>query len=570
MGVYIKKKQKPRVIQQLDKSEVFIGPKPIPIKIIIKVMKSICKIAIKIKKGKALYGTGFFLNYSEQKKYLMTCYHVINPSLENENIIIEIHNSKTMKLKFKNRFTKYLEKPKDIAMIEIKKSDEIYEDIEFLNYDYNYIKQGYLNYEDADIFSIEHPLGGDASCASGKIEKINDYEFDHSIPTEKGSSGCPIILLTNNIKLIQVIGIHKEGDYANKVNIGTFIGEILNEESLNNLNDNYIIAEINIEEKDVNKNIRIINSYDECMRLFPDSPKFRKDDRYRNEDEIKKCEIRINEELIPFNYEHKFNEKGKYIIKYLFKKNINNICLLFYRCSSLTKINLSNFNTNNLSNINGLFSGCSSLININLSNFNTNNVTDMTCLFRRCSSLTNIDLSNFKTNNFDGMYRMFSECSSLTNIDLSNFNTNNVIQMGCMFEGCSSLTNIDLSNFNTNNVIDMVGMFCRCSSLTNINLSNFKTNKVTNMEGMFSECSSLTNIDLSNFNTNKVNDMVGMFCKCSSITNINLSNFNINNATSMEGMFYGCKYLKNENIIIKNKKLFNHNEIYNEVHIEYL
>ena len=33
-----------------------------------------------------------------------------------------------MKLKFENRYTKYIEKPKDIAMIEIKQSDTIYND----------------------------------------------------------------------------------------------------------------------------------------------------------------------------------------------------------------------------------------------------------------------------------------------------------------------------------------------------------------------------------------------------------------------------------------------------------
>ena len=100
------------------KSEVFTGHKPVPVKIINKVMKSICKITIETKKGKS-YGTGFFLNYSNSLKCLITNYHVINPSLENENITIEIHNKKIMKLNFKNRKTKYLKKPKDIAMIEI-------------------------------------------------------------------------------------------------------------------------------------------------------------------------------------------------------------------------------------------------------------------------------------------------------------------------------------------------------------------------------------------------------------------------------------------------------------------
>ena len=122
-------------------------------------------------------------------------------------------------------------------MIEIKESDETYKYIEFLDYDCNYMKKGYLIYKDADVFSVGHPYGNDASCSSGKIININDYEFEHNISTDIGSSGCPIILLNNNINFIQVIGIHKEGNYFKKVNGGTFIGEILNEVSLNNLNN---------------------------------------------------------------------------------------------------------------------------------------------------------------------------------------------------------------------------------------------------------------------------------------------------------------------------------------------
>ena len=78
---------------------------------------------------------------------------------------------------------------------------------------------------------MEHPGGDDASCASGKIKDIyNNNEFEHDISTEVGSSGSPVILLNNNINLIRVIGIHKEGSDRGeiKINYGTFIGEILN------------------------------------------------------------------------------------------------------------------------------------------------------------------------------------------------------------------------------------------------------------------------------------------------------------------------------------------------------
>ena len=152
------------------KDEVITGSKPIPLKKAYKVNKSVCKIRIEMNGGIA-HGTGFFLNYSDLKKFLMTCYHVINPSLENCKIELEIYNKKKFQLKFHNRFTKYLDRPEDIAIIEIKETDEIYKEVKYLNYDKNYI-DGYSIYKEADVFSVEHPVGDEASCASGKIKDL--------------------------------------------------------------------------------------------------------------------------------------------------------------------------------------------------------------------------------------------------------------------------------------------------------------------------------------------------------------------------------------------------------------
>ena len=249
--------------------EIYTGHKPIPMNIAIKVMKSICKITIKEKNGNISYGTGFFMNISNSLKYLVTNYHVINPTIINNNIELEIWNQEKMKLNLAepNRNIKYFENPKDITVIEINKEDNIYKDIEFLNYDNNYINFGYKIYKNVDIFSIQHPCGNNAACASGTIINIYESEFaefDHNISTDNGSSGCPIILLNNNINLIQVIGIHKNSDIETKLNGGTFIGEIIDE--LNKNINNYIIAEIDISYCNANEDIRIINSYEEVIR----------------------------------------------------------------------------------------------------------------------------------------------------------------------------------------------------------------------------------------------------------------------------------------------------------------
>ena len=100
-------------------------------------------------------------------------------------------------------------------------------------------------------------------------------------------------------------------------------------------------------------------------------------------------------------------KKGKYIIKYSFNNYLTKTNNIFCKCSSLTNINLSNFNTQNVTNMCWMFYECSSLTNIDLSKLNTQNVMDMSSMFFGCSSLTNIDLSNFNTQNVKDMYKYY-------------------------------------------------------------------------------------------------------------------------------------------------------------------
>ena len=98
-------------------------------------------------------------------------------------------------------------------------------------------------------------------------------------------------------------------------------------------NNNYINAEIYINEEDINQNIRIINSYEKYRKKRRNN----KEDDYINENEIKKCEIKINDEIIPFCYFYQFNQKGKYNIKYSFSNKLTNMSYMFYECNYLKK-----------------------------------------------------------------------------------------------------------------------------------------------------------------------------------------------------------------------------------------
>ena len=232
-------------------------------------------------------------------------------------------------------------------------------------------------------------------------------------------------------------------------------------------------------------------------------------------------------------------------LEYLNTANVEFMDYMFYGCSALKSLDLTNFNTAKVTNMGNMFNGCSALTSLDLTNFNTANVTNMGNMFYGCSALKSLDLTNFNTANVTNMSNMFKGCSALTSLGLTNFNTAKVTNMGNMFNGCSALKSLDLTNFNTAKVTEMGNMFNGCSALTSLDLTNFNTAKVEFMDYMFHGCSALTSLDLTNFNTAKVTYMNNMFEGCSALTTIYASDkFDTDNVWSGSDMFTGCKSLK--------------------------
>ena len=204
------------------------------------------------------------------------------------------------------------------------------------------------------------------------------------------------------------------------------------------------------------------------------------------------------------------------------------------------------FKTYAPTSLSGFFGGCETLETISgLEYLNTAKVTDMGNMFYGCSALTSLDLTNFNTANVEFMYYMFEGCSALKSLDLTNFNTAKVTDMSFMFSGCSALTSLDLTKFNTAKVANMGNMFYGCSALTSLDLTNFNTANVDFMDSMFNGCSALKSLDLTNFNTAKVVNMYMMFNGCSALTTIYASDkFDTDNVKYGLDMFTGCKSLK--------------------------
>ena len=388
-------------------------------------------------------------------------------------------------------FTKYCQKCNKNICIECEKEHKDHETIYFgdilpNNNDKEDELKIYINKLDNEINNIIN-----------KLKKILQniklyYKINNNIINNYKNKNYQILININEfIKFNNII--IKDIQYIINANINNKFRYLMDiYEKMKN--SNYILAEINIRDEDIKKEIRIINSFEEYfskekIKDIDDNEK----SLYSNGKEIiKNCEIKINDEIIPFTYFYTFNEKGKYNIKYSFNHCLTKTNHLFYDCKNIIKLDFSNFKSKSITNIRCMFFHCESLKTINLSNFNTKNVTNMRGLFCGCKFITSIDLSNFNTENVTNMKNMFYGCKSLINLDLSNFNTQNVTNMSCMFSKCLSLDKLDLSFFNTKNVSDMEFMFYGCKSLTDLDLSNFNTQNATSMNSMFSECESLS------------------------------------------------------------------------------
>lgn len=115
----------------------------------------------------------------------------------------------------------------------------------------------------------------------------------------------------------------------------------------------------------------------------------------------------------------------------------------------------------------------------NLNFLNTDEVEDMRFMFYKCSSLKNIDLSNFNTSKVKNFSYMFSFDESLENLDISSFSNQSVIWenkpfnefdngYASMFWGCNNLKTIYIGNSwdETQKVLPMSGwLFADCPVL---------------------------------------------------------------------------------------------------------
>ena len=215
-------------------------PEPVNISgtrtILNQLINCICKIKIK-----GVNGTGFFCSINLENinpiNCLITNNHIIDKEYYENNNEIELllnDEEKVIILNLEKKRKTFFDKNYDIALIEIKKDDDIEN---FLELDEKIFKDNEKSlYEDKSIYLLQYPNGKKAAVSYGLVNSFDNFNINHTCSTEQGSSGSPIINLENN----KVIGVHKEASINFNFNIGTFLKFPLNDFLENFKNKNKI------------------------------------------------------------------------------------------------------------------------------------------------------------------------------------------------------------------------------------------------------------------------------------------------------------------------------------------
>ena len=221
-----------------------------------------CKIITKNNNG-----TGFFCKiplYNQLIKFLFTSNHLINKDLiKTGNNIHFVYKLKRKKIKITDNRKCFTNEDLDYTCIEIFDEDEIEDFFEAENKEYEDINENFLN---EDIAIIQYPKGGPLKINAGHLKEINENIIKHTVSTDYGSSGSPIILYERNN---EILGIHRGRNTKLNINMGIYIKFVI--EDIKILELALIDSEIkhqNEKIKQLNEEIKKRNNIEEYFDII--------------------------------------------------------------------------------------------------------------------------------------------------------------------------------------------------------------------------------------------------------------------------------------------------------------
>ena len=183
--------------------------------------KCICKIIIE----NEVKGSGFLCKVPFPDQFtlfpgLLTNNHVLKEEdiIKCKKIDISFDEDKIKKTIYLNERKFSSDENLDFTIIEIKPNDDALND--FLEVDEHLD----LLENNIPIYILQYPKGKKSSFSIGSLKKINGKDILHNCSTGFGSSGSPILKLSN----FKVIGIHKGAMKKFELNCGSPMNDIIN------------------------------------------------------------------------------------------------------------------------------------------------------------------------------------------------------------------------------------------------------------------------------------------------------------------------------------------------------
>ena len=226
--------------------------------------------------------------------------------------------------------------------------------------------------------------------------------------------------------------------------------------------------------------------------------------------------------------------------------NCNNISNTFMGCSALTTINsFTVTNSSGNTNMQNFFNDCNNFTTLNNSSIDSS-VNNLYYCFNGCTSLTTLDLTNWDITKCETLAYAFNNCSELTRIIVGpNWNTSKVKNFNSTFSGCAKLLIVPVLDLTS--ATDITGICNGCKRMTKIDgmeSTTYNSSKVINMQYAFYDCNSLLYLPV--LNTSSVSNASYAFFNCTSMTGEPLSGSYWNSSISSYAYcFYNCLALSN-------------------------
>lgn len=221
---------------------------------------------------------------------------------------------------------------------------------------------------------------------------------------------------------------------------------------------------------------------------------------------------------------------------------------MFFGCTGLTELDVSNWTTSGIDTFSGIFLNCSNIAVLNTSTWNTRSAIKINSLFHNCLNLEVAQVASsgsyiWNTSSVTDMSNMFNNCPKITTIPVAGWDISNVTSCGRFALNCSEITSFPADDWEFDEMLTPYEMLRGCVKLETIDTTDWQLPKATNCHEMFRDCESLQTLVCTNWGMGDATNINSLFQNCELVEVLNVANWDVTNVTTMTSLFADCTAL---------------------------